>query len=245
MMADLDLAALDALFAKATKGSWYVNSDLPGGMSCCISHDVADDVFRPNAEFIVALVNAYPQLRAEREQIEDAEGNRIIERLIELSGPRGWAFDGTDANGEDSADPADAIACMFGYAMSRERERAEAELDALRARVADAEQDYRSSSEHERDDMRAARVRASAWQPIETAPHTKIVLVYYVNALGNGRTMRASFYPAGTLEMEDTESGFNAEDGWYEESEAYEFLMPLSGNPLFWSALPAPPTVTP
>lgn len=79
-----------------------------------------------------------------------------------------------------------------------------------------------------------------AWQPIETAPSGKIVLVHYKNRLGNGRTMRARYYLPETLESDTEESGW-ADEGWYEESEAYEYLMPLDGKPTHWMSLPPSP----
>ena len=79
-----------------------------------------------------------------------------------------------------------------------------------------------------------------AWQPIETAPTGKIVLVHYKNSLGNGRTMRARYYLPETLESETEESGW-ADEGWYEESEAYEYLMPLDEKPTHWMPLPPAP----
>lgn len=79
-----------------------------------------------------------------------------------------------------------------------------------------------------------------AWQPIETAPKGRIVLVHYKNRLGNGRTMRARYYLEDTLDSDTTESGW-ADEGWYEESEAYEYLMPLDGDPTHWMPLPPPP----
>jgi hypothetical protein len=79
-----------------------------------------------------------------------------------------------------------------------------------------------------------------AWIPIDTAPRGKIVLVHYKNRLGNGRTMRARYYLPETLDSDTTESGW-ADEGWYEESEAYEYLMPLDGEPTHWMPLPSAP----
>ena len=79
-----------------------------------------------------------------------------------------------------------------------------------------------------------------SWQPISTAPELRIVLVYYKNTLGKGRTIRACYYPLETLESDTTESGW-ADGGWYEESEAYEYLMPLEYDPTHWMFLPLPP----
>lgn len=83
-----------------------------------------------------------------------------------------------------------------------------------------------------------------AWQPIDTAPKFKIVLVHYKNRLGNGRTMRARYYLPETLESDESESGW-ADEGWYEESEAYEYLMHLEGEPTHWMPLPPAPDATP
>ncbi len=82
--------------------------------------------------------------------------------------------------------------------------------------------------------------RVEDWQPIETAPKGKTVLVHYKNQLGNGRTMRGCYYPPETLESDTEESGW-ADEGWYEQSEAYEYLMPLDGDPTHWMPLPALP----
>ena len=82
--------------------------------------------------------------------------------------------------------------------------------------------------------------QGDGWLPIESAPRGRIVLVHYKNQLGNGRTMRACYYPPETLESEIEESGW-ADEGWYEESEAYEYLMPLEGDPTHWQPLPAAP----
>ena len=81
-----------------------------------------------------------------------------------------------------------------------------------------------------------------AWRPIKTAPKGKIVLVHYKNLLGNGRTMRGRYYLPETLDSDTTESGW-ADEGWYEESESYEYLMPLDGDPTHWMPLPAAPEV--
>lgn len=78
------------------------------------------------------------------------------------------------------------------------------------------------------------------WRPIQSAPKGRIVLVFYKNKLGNGRTMRARYYLPETLESDSTESGW-ADEGWYEESEAYEYLMPLEQEPTHWMPLPPAP----
>ena len=86
--------------------------------------------------------------------------------------------------------------------------------------------------------------KTQGWQPIETAPKGRVLLVYYKNSLGNGSTMRARHYLPETLESDTTESGW-ADEGWYEESEAYEYLMPLEHDPTHWMPLPAGPDTAP
>ena len=46
---------------------------------------------------------------------------------------------------------------------------------------------------------------AQGWQTIDTAPKGRIVLVYYKNPLGNGRTMRARYYLPDTLDSDTTD----------------------------------------
>jgi hypothetical protein len=110
----------------------------------------------------------------------------------------------------------------------------------------------------------AARIRAlkaalasppsgtpAGWQSIESAPKSKTVLVGYPNKLGNWRTVKASFYPAGTLEMSEESPGYYdsddefAAEGWYEETETHEFVLPLEVDPTHWMPLPAAPTQEP
>ena len=87
------------------------------------------------------------------------------------------------------------------------------------------------------------------WQPIETAPERKKVLVSWVNALGNRRTAMASYWPAGQLEMADdvpedavNEEGTNTDAGWWEESEGNDDAMfRLVENMTHWMPLPEPP----
>lgn len=81
------------------------------------------------------------------------------------------------------------------------------------------------------------------WRPIDEAPKGEKLIVRYFNALGKARTQVACYYTDGTLESETDESGF-APEGWYEETEAYEYLMPLEHEPIYFlplDALPEPP----
>lgn len=81
---------------------------------------------------------------------------------------------------------------------------------------------------------------AAEWKPIETAPRDRTLLVGYRNRLGNWRTVVGSFYAAGTLESEHTDSGF-ADEGWYEESQTHDEILPTDEAPTHWMPLPPPP----
>lgn len=93
----------------------------------------------------------------------------------------------------------------------------------------------------------ARKLRAEAegrgWQPIETAPKNRKLIVGYRNRLGNWRTVMACYYLPETLESDSSESGW-AEEGWYEESEAYEELSPCDEEPAHWQPLPPGPEAT-
>ena len=78
------------------------------------------------------------------------------------------------------------------------------------------------------------------WQPIETAPKNRKLIVGYRNRLGNWRSVMACYYLPDTLESDTNESGW-AEEGWYEETEAYEYLQPCDEEPTYWRPLPPPP----
>ena len=89
------------------------------------------------------------------------------------------------------------------------------------------------------------------WQPIETAPQKRKLLVFYLNSLGNGRTVLACYYPAMSLVAEcgdeedadynEAEDEYYAPAGWYEEHEADAPLPPLDATPTHWMPLPEPP----
>jgi hypothetical protein len=77
------------------------------------------------------------------------------------------------------------------------------------------------------------------------------LIVFYLNALGKGRCVMACYYKANSLEMADDyaevgtydEASGNtfAPEGWYEEHDADEPLMPLSEPPTHWMPLPPAP----
>lgn len=90
--------------------------------------------------------------------------------------------------------------------------------------------------------QREQEVRAETWLPIESAPKGRKLIVGYFNPLGNWRSVMGCYYLDGTLESETDECGF-APEGWYEETEAYEYLMPMDQDPTHWQSLPDPPAI--
>lgn len=82
----------------------------------------------------------------------------------------------------------------------------------------------------------------AGWQPIETAPRGRKLIVGYFNPLGKWRSVMGCYYLEGTLESDTDESGF-APEGWYEETEAYEYLMPMDQEPTHFQFLSDPPAV--
>ena len=85
----------------------------------------------------------------------------------------------------------------------------------------------------------------SEWQPIKTAPKGPKLIAGYFNGAGNWRTILARYYLPGTLEQEDgdgdTDENGYAPEGWYEESESHETLLPTYEPPTHWMPLPEPP----
>lgn len=85
------------------------------------------------------------------------------------------------------------------------------------------------------------------WQPIETAPKGRKLLIGYPNQLRKWRTVTAKYYPPQTLRLHDdhddwdTEGDGYAPEGWYEETETHEVILPLECEPTHWMPLPAPP----
>lgn len=77
----------------------------------------------------------------------------------------------------------------------------------------------------------------TTWQPIETAPKGKKLLVAYQNALGRWRRVCARYYEVETLDSADAERDW-AEPGWYEECEAQETIYPVEHEPTHWMPLP-------
>lgn len=83
------------------------------------------------------------------------------------------------------------------------------------------------------------------WQLIETAPKGKKILAAYQNRYGKWRRIIARYYLPGTLVAGDDdetadENGY-AKEGWYEESETHDFILPCDCPPTHWQELSAPP----
>lgn len=91
------------------------------------------------------------------------------------------------------------------------------------------------------------------WQDISTAPENKPILVYYKNSLGNGRVVKAIYYPRFFLESsgEDWELDEYSEkqdcsfiqEGWYEMIDnwgEYSSIVIDEGVPTLWHDLPYP-----
>ena len=83
------------------------------------------------------------------------------------------------------------------------------------------------------------------WQPIETAPKGKKLLAAFQNEQGHWRTITARYYLPRTLDCDEAaydqgdEDGF-APEGWYEESETHDNILPIS-RLTHWQPLPEPP----
>lgn len=86
---------------------------------------------------------------------------------------------------------------------------------------------------------------AQDWRPIDDeARNGAKVIGGYHNLLGNWRTVVARYYKAKTLdaaEYLETEDGY-APEGWYEESETHDDILPIElTHYLPLAALPSPP----
>ena len=119
-------------------------------------------------------------------------------------------------------------------------EAAEKERDEDRRREYGYSQETVNAIVKERDTLRAELDQLTTWQPIATAPKAKVLLAYR-NSQGRWRRVLGRYYEAETLESEHEDSEW-AEPGWYEATEAYEYLMPLENDPVLWHPLPDIPT---
>lgn len=84
------------------------------------------------------------------------------------------------------------------------------------------------------------------WQPIETAPRRRKVMVGWTNELGNWRATLATYYDEGDIELDESpydwvdEDGRNTVAGWWEDSQTREEWF-LDQQPTHWMPLPEPP----
>lgn len=80
------------------------------------------------------------------------------------------------------------------------------------------------------------------WRTIETAPKGKKVVAGYRNRLGNWRSIMARYYLPNSLDNHDIDSEDEyAPEGWYEESETHETILPTEHQPTHWRPLPVAP----
>lgn len=92
------------------------------------------------------------------------------------------------------------------------------------------------------------------WQPIDTAPHQKAVLIHYRNQLGNSRIVKAAFIPRFTEQSDGDDEAYDEYDeanerhtyreGWYEQIDNwgdYSAVHVNEGAPDYWHPLPEPP----
>ena len=92
------------------------------------------------------------------------------------------------------------------------------------------------------------------WQPIETAPKGKKIIVYYKNENGKGRTVVAKFVPRFSEECDCDDGGsweyspqdddkYYTKEGWYEVAENFDEYggFGLHHKPTHWMPLPKPP----
>jgi hypothetical protein len=97
-----------------------------------------------------------------------------------------------------------------------------------------------------------AEGKQNDWQPIETVPKGQTVLVFYKNAYGTGKIIRAKFVERFTLEDasgDDNGSEYSEENdcyycpaGWYEQIEHWDDYGSIRfyDKPTHWM-LPEPP----
>lgn len=83
----------------------------------------------------------------------------------------------------------------------------------------------------------------AGWRDIEGAPKMRKLITGHFNEHGKWRSYMATYYKPGTLDAADScdnpdEDGY-APEGWYEESETQDEIMPV--RPSHWMPLPAAP----
>lgn len=93
------------------------------------------------------------------------------------------------------------------------------------------------------------------WQPIETAPANKAVLIFYKNQLGKGRIIKAKFTPRWTVPSDDCGESDGCEE-YSEDHDQYFYIeswwelidnwdeytqVTIHEKPTHWMPLPKPP----
>lgn len=95
------------------------------------------------------------------------------------------------------------------------------------------------------------------WQTIDSAPKNKAILIFYKNCMGNGRTIKAIYFPkftsecaddyaTGEWEEYDEQTGTSyVPEGWYECIDNWDELANVALEPYnvpsHWMPLPEPP----
>jgi hypothetical protein len=92
------------------------------------------------------------------------------------------------------------------------------------------------------------------WKPIETAPKSTVILVFYKNRSGKGRIVKAAYVEKFTEESNgdyDEFADYNeatdcyyTPEGWYEYIDNWDDFSHIKigeGTPTHWMPLPKPP----
>lgn len=145
-------------------------------------------------------------------------------------------INGTFSKSEDRRPYADALCAKMNTNSQVEA----APVDVAHLDAVDAELDATAAED-------ALDASLGPWNPIETAPWSKKLIVGYRNKLGNWRTVMACHYMPLTLRMgedvdfDDDEESAYAPPGWYEEVESHETIVRTDEVPTHWMHLPGEP----
>lgn len=93
----------------------------------------------------------------------------------------------------------------------------------------------------------------SEWQPIETAPTNRYVLIFYINSCGQGITIKAAYHTKfffkcsnddEMVEYDEKTDTYYYQEGWCEiidNLDDYAFVRVNEGIPTHWMPLPPHP----